>query len=124
MMRFVGSLIFYQDFLFVFCSLFWQMQSIDVGGVLQEVGDADWRAHTRTKCNLNILSYLTLPDPLDYLICAKDIMIIVLLLQMLRERRKVEAGSFVLGFRLGDRGWVSHFYYFLFCFCVILIFLS
>ena len=32
------------------------------------------------KCNLNISSFLTLPYPLDCLICAKDIMIIVLVL--------------------------------------------
>ena len=37
------------------------------------------------KCKLNIPSFLTLPHPLDCLICAKDIMITVLLLQMLRD---------------------------------------
>ena len=34
------------------------------------------------KCELNITSFLTLPDPLHYPICAKDIMVTVLLLQV------------------------------------------
>ena len=37
------------------------------------------------KCKLNISSFLTLPHPLDWLICAKDNLIIVLLLQMMGE---------------------------------------
>ena len=36
------------------------------------------------KCELSIPSFLTLPCPLDILICANDIMIIVLLLHMMR----------------------------------------
>ena len=28
-------------------------------------------------------------------------------------------GSFMLGFGWGDRGWVSCFFYFLFCFCAV-----
>ena len=35
------------------------------------------------KCTLNILSFLTASYPLDCLACAKDIMMIVLLLQMM-----------------------------------------
>ena len=35
------------------------------------------------KCELNITSFLTLPHPLHCLICAKDIMVIVLLLQVM-----------------------------------------
>ena len=30
---------------------------------------------------------------------------------------RLGVGSIVLGYRWGDRGWVSHFLYFLFCFC-------
>ena len=41
MIQFVGSLISFQDFLFLFGLLFGWMQSIDVPGVLQKVGDAD-----------------------------------------------------------------------------------
>ena len=35
------------------------------------------------KCKFNISSLLTLPSPLDFPICAKDILIIVFLLHML-----------------------------------------
>ena len=35
------------------------------------------------KCELNITSFLTLPHPLHCLICVKDIMVIVLLLQVM-----------------------------------------
>ena len=35
------------------------------------------------KCKLNILSFFIRPHPLDCFICDKDIMIIVLLLQMM-----------------------------------------
>ena len=36
------------------------------------------------KCKLNISSFLTLPHPSDCLICANDIMMIVLLLEIMR----------------------------------------
>ena len=55
------------------------------------------------KCKLNISSILTLPNPLC-LICAKDIMIIVLLLQMM-EDVKVGRGFHLcecLGWGTGD----------------------
>ena len=35
------------------------------------------------KCELNITSFLTLPDPLHCPICGKDIMVTVLLLQLM-----------------------------------------
>ena len=35
------------------------------------------------KCELNITSFLTFPHPLHCPICAKDIMVIVLLLQVM-----------------------------------------
>ena len=37
------------------------------------------------KCELNITSFLTLPHPLHCPICAKDIMVTVLLLQVIGE---------------------------------------
>ena len=36
-----------------------------------------------SNCKLNMSPFLTLPYPLDFLICAKDIIIIVLLLNMM-----------------------------------------
>ena len=51
------------------------------------------------KCELN-MSLFTLPHTLYCPICAKDIMVAVLLLQVME-------GSFMLGFESGDRGWVS-----------------
>ena len=48
MIRFVRSLIFFGDFLFLL-RLFGQMESLDVAGVLQEAGDADSKAHTRSQ---------------------------------------------------------------------------
>ena len=36
------------------------------------------------KCELNIISFLKLPHPLHCLICAKDIMVTVLLLQVMK----------------------------------------
>ena len=58
-----------------------------------------------TKCELNITSFLTFPDPLHCPICAKDILVTVLLLQVM--------GGWV--------GWgvVHYFFYFLFCFCAV-----
>ena len=35
------------------------------------------------------------------------------------EMARVRGGSFMLGFGWGDRGWVSYFFYCLFCFCAI-----
>ena len=48
------------------------------------------------KCKLNILSFFTGLHPLDCFICDKDIIIIVLLLQMMGD--EVWIGWFVLGF--------------------------
>ena len=47
---------------------FWQMESINVAGVLQEAGDADSGPVVDRKCKLNVSSFLTLPDLLDCLI--------------------------------------------------------
>ena len=59
------------------------------------------------KCKLNISSFLTLPHPLHCLICAKNIMIIVLLLQMMGEIGRLGGGSFMFGW--GNNGSVSYF---------------
>lgn len=63
------------------------------------------------QCKLNNSSFFTLANPLDYLICAKDIIIILMLLQMMGNR-KVGNGSFILGFGWGYRGLVSHLFNF------------
>ena len=49
MIGFVGSLIFFQDFFFFLGELFGQVESVDDAGVLQEAGDAESRAHTRSQ---------------------------------------------------------------------------
>ena len=54
-----------------------------MAGVLQEAGDADSRVPD-TKCKLFITSpFLTLPYLLDCLICTRNAMPIVLLLQLM-----------------------------------------
>ena len=68
-----------------------------------------------SKCKLNISSFLTLPYPLDCLICAKDIMIILFLLHMMGSMRRLEGGSFMLEFGWGDRGWGSFVLFFCCC---------
>ena len=73
------------------------------------------------KCELNIASFLTLPHPLHCPICAKDIIVTVLLLQVMGDG-KVGGGSFMLEFGWGDRRWVSYFFYFLFYFCGVVNF--
>ena len=83
-----------------------------------------------SKCKLNISSFLTLPYPLDCFNCAKDIMIIVLLLEMMGDG-KVGAGggvhrggSFMLGL-VCRTGCERHsFSVFCFVFVLLLIVLS
>ena len=67
-----------------------------VAGVLQEAQEWVWLVSCikhriliqgltpDLNCELNIISFLTLPHPLHYPICVKDIMITVLLLQVMR----------------------------------------
>ena len=70
------------------------------------------------KCKLNIALFLTLPHLLYCLVCAKDIMIIVLLLQVMGDG-KVGGGSFMLGF-----GWGKGAGYQIFStFCSVLVLL-
>ena len=61
--------------------MFGQIKALDAADVLQEAGDADTRAPQDPKCELNITSILTLPYLLHCPICAKNIMVTVLLLQ-------------------------------------------
>ena len=58
---------------------------MDMAGALQETRDTDSMACNRSPLKLNVTPFLTLPPPLDCLICAKDIMILVLLLQRMGE---------------------------------------
>ena len=78
------------------------------------------------KCGLNITSFLTLPHRLHFPICAKDIMVTVLLLQVMRkwEGWKVVHLLGFVGKGGGDRGWVLCFFYVLFCFCAVVGVLS
>ena len=66
---FVGSLIFFQDFLFLLRWFFGQMESMDVSGVLQEAGDADLRVCTRSQVwnEYNIIPYTSAPITLSHL---------------------------------------------------------
>ena len=64
---------------------FGQMEAINVALVLQEVGDAESGPAADPKCRLIMSSFLTLPDLLDCLICTRNAMSIVLLLQVMGE---------------------------------------
>ena len=83
------------------------MESVNVAGVLEEAGDAHSRACPRSL-------FFTLPHPLDCLICDKDIVVIV----VTAKDGKVGAGGgyIILASELGDRGLMSYFFSFLFCF--------
>ena len=50
------------------------------------------------KFQLNITSFLTLPHPLHCPICAKDIMVTVLSLQVMGRMGRLGGGSFMFGF--------------------------
>ena len=66
------------------------------------------------KCKLNNSSFLTLLHPLDCLICAKDIMNIVLLLQMM-QGGKVGEWFIYVGVWVGGQNMGSYFFIF-YCF--------
>ena len=73
---------------------------------------------------LNISSLGTFPDPLDCLIYASNIMIIVFLLHMTGHGKVGGGGgggSFMLGFGWGAGGGYHKFSIALFCFCVVVI---
>ena len=60
---------------------------MDGAGVLQEARNADSRPTPNPKCELNITSYhITLTHPLHCPICARDIIVTVLLLQLMTGR--------------------------------------
>ena len=92
---------------------------MDVAGVLQEAGDPDSKAHTRSQVcvEYNIISYtstsITLPHFCQQyhdhcLATSSD-----------GGMGRLGGGSFMLQFGWGGRGWVSYFFYFLFSFCVV-----
>ena len=83
-----------------------------MAGDLQEAGDAD------PKCELNI-TFLTLPHPLHSVISAKDIMTIVLLLQVTRGWEGWEVVHLCQGLGEGAERVSIIFFLFFFCFCAV-----
>ena len=81
--QFVGSWISFLDCLFFPGSLFGQMEPIIVTGVLQEAGHADSGPTPDPNWKLITSSFLTLPHLRDCLICTRNAMSIVFLLQMM-----------------------------------------
>ena len=74
-----------------------------------------WDLAPDPKCKLNISSFLTLPHPLDCLICANDIMIIVSL-HMMGDGKVGGWFNYVKVWVGGvTRGWYHSFS--IFCFC-------
>ena len=67
------------------------------------------------KCKLNISSFLTLPDLSDCLICTRNAMPIVLLLQIMGDGIGGGSSS-ILACGWGDKGWLSSY-----CFCFFLV---
>ena len=66
------------------------------------------------KCKFNILLFLTLPHRVDCLICAKDIMNIVLLIMIIVKLWldwKRGIGWFMLQLGTRDKGWVSYLFW-------------
>ena len=83
---------------------------------------------TDLKCKFNISSFLTLPHPLDCLICAKDRMVIVRLLQQMGDGKvgpwfiyiSVWMEGLAVGiifFQFLFSEW--YFFNFFFCFCAV-----
>ena len=82
---------------------------------LHQIPSVSWMFH------FHLHVFLTLPSPLVYLICAKDITI-VLLLQMMGWMKRLAwrgPGSFMLKFGLWGKGWDWNSLYILFCFCAV-----
>ena len=63
-----------------------------------------------SKCKLNISLFLTFLHPLDCRICAKNIMNHCDFCASDGGMVKIGDGSFMLGFRLEDREWVSYLF--------------
>ena len=82
--RFVrSSLSFLGSLFFFLVDCFGWMESVNVTVVLQEAGDADSGPAPDPRCKLIISSFLALSHLLDCLICTRNTMSIVLLLQMI-----------------------------------------
>ena len=79
--RFVGSWISFLSSFFFLVDCFGQMESRNVAGALQ--GILTQGPTPDPKCKLITSSFLTLPRLLDCLICTRNAMSIVLLLQMI-----------------------------------------
>ena len=78
-----------------------------MAGVLQEAGMLTQGPAPDPKCESNITSFFTLPHPLHCPIRTKDNMVTVLLFQIIGAMGRLGLGSFMSGFGLGDRGWLS-----------------
>ena len=79
------------------------------------------------KCKLNISSFLTLPQLLDCLICTRNSMSIVLLLQMMEGWDRWGVVDLLQGVGGGDRGWVlscSLFFLFVYFFTCVFVLCS
>ena len=93
---------------------------MDVGGVLQEAGDADSRGHTRSEVWVEYnIPYTSTSIRLPHLCqgyhghCAVT--------SIDGRMGRLGGGSFMLGFWWGDRGWVSYFINFSPVFVLLLI---
>ena len=98
---------------------------MDVAGVLQEAGDADSRARTRSQVRVecNIIPCTSASITLPHLWQGYHGHCIVT--SSAGAMGRFGGGSFMLGFGWGNKGWVSYFFY-IFCsvFVLLLIFLS
>ena len=100
------------------------MESTDVAGVLQEAGDADARACTRSQVwiEYNITPYISASITLPNLCQGYHDHCIVI--SSNGGMGRLGSGSFMLGCGWGDRGWVSYFSYFPSVFVLLVIVLS
>ena len=124
MIQFVRSFIFFHNFLFLRRWLFWQMESMDVAGVLQKAGDADSRASSRSQVwvEYNIIIYTSTSIILPHLCQGYHGQCIVTSSD--RGMGQSGAGSFILGFGWGTKGGYHIFSFFVFIFVLLLIVLS
>ena len=87
-----------------------------MAGVFQEAGDADLRA-PNPKCKLIIILFLTLPHILDCLICTRNAMSIVLLLQLMGDPQG-EGGWLILRRECSGNELAIFFFFFIFLYFV------
>ena len=88
-----------------------------MAGVFQEAGDAHLRARN-PKCKLIILLFLTLPHILDCLICTRNAMSIVLLLQLMGDPQG-EGGWLILRRGCSGNELAIFFFFHIFVFCCL-----